>query len=1283
MQKICPFPGLRTFSEIEALYFKGREHHISKALDLLQKNKFLMLTGSSGDGKSSMVFAGIIPQARGGMFSGGFPNWKVVDFKPQRNPLLSMAEALHDKLNLNDSVKSIEENLKLGFAALIDVYKNSEFYIDKKVLNDPEISESDRKKLKRKCHNLLLVVDQFEELFTNPENFDGNVPSNSSKTLINLIQETNRIAKEQDLPVYIVCTMRSDFFGDCSSFSSFPELIASSHYFIPRLTREEVRKTIEEPVALSGNKITPRLVERLLYELKEGADMLPVLQHALFRVWKEYNADCSDAMDLIHFAKVGGMTPADLPANDQLIFTKWLNNQQSYKLKVLEKPSLANVLNAHANELFESAFIIYDLHHPKDNIDETVAKKIIKHAFLGMTRIDEGRAVRNRISVAQLAEFIDEKISLRIIHNLIAIFSIPENSLIRTYTESINAEEKIGTTVLDITHESLIRNWNSLQQWISEEQQNAEAFYDFEHFVFKWVKNNRSSAHLLSEGSYSFYNDWYKKTLPNEGWIKKYSKVISSKYQPGELMADIISFLKASSNAINLKKKITKSALVVISVLLVISSYAFFKSSIQEAMALKQGKISRSNELAMRAFLTYEKDPTISLRIAQAAFQNEHTPLAAQSLMNAYINGPFFSKLLIGHVDVVNYSDFSHSGNFIISASNDKKAIIWNKNGEKHHVLSGHENTVTSGSFSPDEKRVLTLSTDNSVIIWSIEGQLIKRLQHKAKINVASFIDDGKKIITCSEDSTVKLWDNSGTLLFSTIKQKSAVSFCDYNPANKLFLTVVNNVCSIWDLNGKQLNTIADSKINMSQAKWIDKNKIISYGKGNKIGLWINNKLSKILTLPCSTILHLEVGKKKKFVVARSEQSEAYIIDLSNLNIITLKGHTARINYININNAEDRVVTVSDDNTIRIWSMNGSLISVLKPDDVVYSASFSTDDKFLLTSLNGFTSKIWEIEKNKYNNLFGHHDLIWEIEQSPSGKLMASASWDNSVKIWDYLSGECLKIIDLKEKMYFISFSPDENYLICCGESGTVVLFDIKQDKLIPLKVPLDKIKKAHFIPNSNVILIPSNDGTIYLWDTKGNLLKVLSKHKAGIQSVAVSKEGWFVSGSNDNNAIIWDKKGNMHATLAKHKDQIYRVAISGNDKFIATGSNDNTIMLWNKEGKLLKTIIASSTISDLSFPHNSESFLAFGCTNGDVGVWNFASGKTDYLNIHPHSGMVNVVRFSEDDKYILTCSDDETAKLLDINGKEITVYKGHKGPVQTAIFSKDGKYIMTGAMER
>jgi energy-coupling factor transporter ATP-binding protein EcfA2 len=227
--QICPYTGLRSFSEEESLYFKGREDDIEQATSQLQKNKFLMLTGASGDGKSSLVYAGIIPNARAGFLKSKYTNWCIAGFRPERTPFQNLAGSLAKQLDIPNPY-TVQGELNHGFSALVDLYKNSKRFID--IHSDAWLraDEKEKGRMKREAANLIILVDQFEELFTNPENYHQGVPSRDANLVLNLLLETARIALEEDIPIYVIFTMRSDYIGQCAAFRGLPEYIGFSNF---------------------------------------------------------------------------------------------------------------------------------------------------------------------------------------------------------------------------------------------------------------------------------------------------------------------------------------------------------------------------------------------------------------------------------------------------------------------------------------------------------------------------------------------------------------------------------------------------------------------------------------------------------------------------------------------------------------------------------------------------------------------------------------------------------------------------------------------------------------------------------------------------------------------------------------------------------------------------------------------------------------------------------------------------------------------------------------------
>ncbi|MCQ2252769.1 MAG: hypothetical protein MJZ61_04890 [Bacteroidales bacterium] len=550
--RICPYPGLRPFTEEESIFFKGRDLHIRQIVKLLEENKMAFITGASGDGKSSMVYAGVIPYIRAGFFKSSFNGWSIVDFKPQKNPLQSLTDALSEQLEIDNS-KCLHE-LEKGFSSLVDLYKESPLYA------------TDGDDAANRGKNLLIIADQFEEVFTNFENFDQGKPSDECYTTVNLLLETIRISISEKLPVYVIFTMRSDFISQCTIFKDLPEYIAYSQFFVPQLKRTEIRQVIEEPALLAGGKISSRLTEVIINNLNSGFDQLPVLQHALNLLWRM--ADNGDTeMDLIHLAKIAGISSEVLGPEDRGEFDRWYKNLPDYHHKYYEKPDLNNVLNAHAGILYESAYdyFMQNSDWAEKSITPDESKEIIEIVFKSLTKIDNNRPVRNRCTLSEITGIINkENITNATVCGVINIFRTPENSLIKPFSVPGRTDTMYlsGDTVLDVTHEALIRNWKLLTEWDLEEESDMKDYHDFNTQMQLWAANDKNSAYLLNSGTYTYFNQWFNRSKPNPSLFVKYDnsklpqrqKIRNAQYK----YENYVDFLESSYKAILAKEQAVK-----------------------------------------------------------------------------------------------------------------------------------------------------------------------------------------------------------------------------------------------------------------------------------------------------------------------------------------------------------------------------------------------------------------------------------------------------------------------------------------------------------------------------------------------------------------------------------------------------------------------------------------------------------------------------------------------------------------------------------------------------
>jgi hypothetical protein len=326
---------------------------------------------------------------------------------------------------------------------------------------------------------------------------------------------------------------------------------------VPRLNRLEMRRVIEEPAMLNGDEISPRLVERLLYDLEEGNDQLPVLQHALSRIW-QLAAEKGESMDLLHYAKAGGMKAEELPEENQAEFQNWLAAQAQELQPVFSRPGLDNVLNLHAEGLLLEAVEICR----KKNLHGNDSSAVPEAIFRCLTQVDRGRVVRNQVSAEELLQVLEiPGLQLEELDAVSAVFRKPGNTFLRPFISEESTSLK-ADSVLDITHESLIRNWDKLAEWTDAEEKDKQTFHDFDKQLQRWQESGKSSDYLLPIGPLNQFENWFNKKKPNAGWLAGLNEEEKSRdlkqTEAGQKLEAAKEFLRKSARRLLLTRTVMK-----------------------------------------------------------------------------------------------------------------------------------------------------------------------------------------------------------------------------------------------------------------------------------------------------------------------------------------------------------------------------------------------------------------------------------------------------------------------------------------------------------------------------------------------------------------------------------------------------------------------------------------------------------------------------------------------------------------------------------------------------
>ena len=592
-----PYPGLRPFESWEGEIFFGREEHTNRLLDILKERQFLAVIGPSGSGKSSLVRAGLLPILPLGSLGTG-SDWRVALMRPGNRPIRSLTHALLERSTLGielvgeehiplddrdmtSDVALIEADLRRGPLGLIDI-----------------VQDARTRQTGQDAFNLLVLVDQFEELFTYAD--AGGRQADEAEAFVNLLLAPQTVP---DAQIYVVLTMRTDFLGNCVRFLELPDAINRAQYLTPRLTREQIERAITNPAYIFDGNVEPTLVTELINSVSNDPDQLPILQHALSRMWDEASQRQSESPCIAwnDFSAVGGIT---------------------------------NALSLHADEILASL-------SPRSQIEPPLCPEQLAAVDLFRAITEQrsaeagGQAVRRPQSLVRIAQWSGRK-------------WLDFKSVIDAYSrEGINFLH-INTalnedTIVDISHEALIRQWQRLRDWVSQEARLAG---EYQRFRSRAEAFKNGSGALLTGADLARALEWRNGTFskgpdnevwqPNANWADRYRK--NQDVPSNTEFNEVLKFID-DSHAVVLKQKrrarIVKRALITLTVLSVLATIGAFVFAYQ----------SYHNEIKVEAVLLWTpldfSSPIINVTEKQAS------GLRKLELANDFQKQAFFDQLMM------------------------------------------------------------------------------------------------------------------------------------------------------------------------------------------------------------------------------------------------------------------------------------------------------------------------------------------------------------------------------------------------------------------------------------------------------------------------------------------------------------------------------------------------------------------------------------------------------------------------------------------------------------
>ncbi len=380
---------------------------------------------------------------------------------------------------------------------------------------------------------------------------------------------------------------------------------------------------------------------------------------------------------------------------------------------------------------------------------------------------------------------------------------------------------------------------------------------------------------------------------------------------------------------------------------------------------------------------------------------------------------------------------------------------------------------------------------------------------------------------------------------------------------------------------------------------------------------------------------------------------------------------------------------------VRLWQVkpfNQPLFIYKGHTSSVQSVAFSPDGQTLASGSGDQTVRLWNVRTGECLAVLpGHTAQVRSVNFSPDGQTLASGSSDRTVRLWNVCTGECLAVLPgHTAQVRSVNFSPDGQTLASGSEDRTVKLWDVEIGQCLrTLQEHAGRVPSVAFSPDGVTLASGSEDQTVKLWDTRtGQCLKTLQGHTSWVWSVVFSPDGATLasaSGSGDRTVRLWNVDTEQCLkTLQGHTNRVFSVAFSPDGQILASGSGDRTVKLWDVEiGQCLRTLQGqASWVLSVAFSPDGVT-LASGSEGQTVRLWDVRTGQC-LRTLQDHTSRVQSVSFSPDGQTLASGSEDQTVKLWDVcTGRCFRTLQGHTRRIRSVSFSSDGQTLVSGSEDQ
>jgi WD40 repeat protein len=1096
---------------------------------------------------------------------------------------------------------------------------------------------------------LLLVIDQFEELFTMVEGDEQR--SHFLDSLFVALSDPRS-------PLRVVVALRADFYDRPLQIQPLAGLLKQHTEIVLPLDREELTGAICEPARRLGVRIEESAVRAMLTDVVDQPGALPLLQYTLTELFDERR---DGVMTLAAYESLGGISGA-LAQRAEAIYADFSEEEQET-----------------ARQLFLRLVTL------GEGVEDT-RRRMQRSELEGINSV-----FNIQYSVSSLRSANSNSTS-----DISAIIDAFGRARLLTFDRDPATR---GPTV-EVAHEALLREWDRLRLWLEESRADVRLQRILATETAEWQKNDQDVGYLLRGARLDQYEAWAEESTVrlteeeraflNASFAAREARLaeeearqrreLETAQQLAQTERQRAEEQTAAAERLRRRALFLAAALGFAAVLAVAAIFFAQRSNqnaavaaenariaatreaeaaseaehraTAQAQAEEQADVATSRELAATALNQLGVDAERSILLALHALAKAPT-LEAENALHQAIQSSRVLQTLRGHAGPFFFLDYSPDGSRLATTVGDSFAKVWDAGtGEELLTLKGHEGVTIGIRFSPDGKRLATASHDGTVIVWDAQSgeRLLTLSDDGAELTAVQFSPDGNLLAANGAyDGHIRVWDaETGEQLRSFLAHEAPMWFVTYDAKGERLATAsVDGTAKVWDADTNE--------------------ELLTLGGHEDV-------VSRVNFSPDGQ--RLATSSMKVRVWDAATGAEQMVLD----------GHHAFVLWVEFSPEGDRIATSSVDGLVKVWdAMSGEELFTLSGHaGLVLGLAFSPDGQRLATASYDGSARIWDLKSEReLLTIDGHDDFVYSVAFNPKGSQLISGGDDGMARVWDVADpaaenfGRQMLVLgeaDPANGMRAVAYSSDGRKFIASNAAGVATVYDAETSE-------------ALFILRGHA---PGLSGeTVY----------------NGVTGVAFSPNGeQIATASDDLTAKIWDAadgrelltlEGHISATaVVPPHEGVIKVSFHPSGAYVATAGADGTVKIWSTEdGRILFDIVAhpDSSVIDLAFNYDG-SRLATGAFDGTAKVWRFsgdpdAGGEGVSLEEHyaliGHTSGVYGLAFTPDGERLVTASEDGALKVwAAASGQDLlTLTVQPQGLLDVAI-TQDGKYLATAGRD-